>query len=55
MLGVTTISHGNPDAAAALLAKAGWTLNLSMKREKVGEEIAVRMVVYLHCPGVVIT
>ena len=34
--------HGDPDAAVALLDEAGWTLDQSMKREKDGEELAVR-------------
>ena len=46
--------HGNPDAAVALLDEAGWTLNPSMKREKDEQEIAVRMVAYLHLPGLAI-
>ena len=44
-------SHSDPDAAAALLDEAGWTLYPSMKREKDGEELAVRMVEYPHRPG----
>ena len=54
MLGAAPISHGDPDAAVALLDEAGWTLNLSMKREKDGEELAVNMVAYPHRPGLVI-
>ena len=46
LLGAAPISHGDPDAAVALLEEAGWTLNLSTKREKDGEELAVRMVAY---------
>ena len=34
--------------------EAGWTLNLSMKREKDGEELAVRMVAHPHRPGLAI-
>ena len=45
---------GDPDAAVALLDKADWTLNLSMKREKDGEELAVLMVAYPHRPGLAI-
>ena len=40
------MSHGDPDAAVELLEEAGWTLNLSTKREKDREELAVRMVAY---------
>ena len=46
--------YGNPDAAVALLDEAGWTLNPSTKREKDEEDIAVRMVAYLHRPGLAI-
>ena len=46
LIGAAPISHGDPDAAVALLEEAGWTLNLSMKREKEREELAVRMVTY---------
>ena len=54
MLGAAPISHGDPDAAVALLDEAGWTLNLRMKREKDREELAVRMVAYPHRPGLAI-
>ena len=54
LLGAAPISHGDPHAAVALLDEAGWTLNLSMKREKDGEKLAVRMVAYPHRPGLAI-
>ena len=46
LIGAAPILHGDPDAVVALLEEAGWTLNLSTKREKDGEELAVRMVAY---------
>ena len=48
LLGAAPISHGDPDAAVALLDEAGWTLNLSVRRDRDEEELAMRMVAYPH-------
>jgi peptide/nickel transport system substrate-binding protein len=47
-------SHGDSDASEALLNEAGWILNASGKREKLGEELTVNLVAYPHRPGLVI-
>ncbi|KAL9185948.1 hypothetical protein ACHAXT_003725 [Thalassiosira profunda] len=48
-------SHGDPDAAAALLDEAGWGLNAETGlREKDGQVLTLRAVAYPHRPGLVI-
>ena len=48
-------SHGDPDAAAALLDEAGWKLNAETGfREKDGQVLTLRAVAYPHRPGLVI-
>lgn len=46
--------HGDPDAAAALLDEAGWTLGAGAGlREKDGKVLSVRAVTYPHRPALV--